>query len=180
MIAFTVQKRVTVDEALAHPYLEPVADLLQDNTKEMPRGLVMNIVPKKRDNKQKKELCQKVPPSLPSLWLSLSLDLCLSLSLCLSLCLLTSLGRSWKRSTSTLRSTAPLAASNRPPPEATRSWKSWALRKRRTTARCDCCRRMLGGEGGRGRGDGAGRCIDIEGSLFLISWSGRQTCARAD
>jgi mitogen-activated protein kinase 1/3 len=60
MIAFTVEKRITVDASLAHPYLESVVDLLQDNTKEMSRGLVMNIVPKKRDTKQKKELCQKV------------------------------------------------------------------------------------------------------------------------
>ena len=60
MVAFTVDKRITVDASLAHCYFESVADLLRDNTKEMPRGLVMNIVPKKRDVKQKKELCQKV------------------------------------------------------------------------------------------------------------------------
>lgn len=69
MVAFTVEKRITVDASLAHGYFESVADLLRDNTKEMSRGLVMNIVPKKRDVKQKKELCQKVcshPSLLPS------------------------------------------------------------------------------------------------------------------
>jgi hypothetical protein len=132
MIAFTVQKRITVDEALAHPYLEPVADLLQDNTKEMARGLVMNIVPKKRDNKQKKELCQKVLP-LPLLPLSVSLPL-------MSL-------RSWRRWSSTLTSTALPAASNRPPPEATPSWRRWGQRRRRTIARSSSCSDSVRGRG---------------------------------
>lgn len=60
MVSFTVHKRITVDGAMTHPFFAPVVDLLQDNTKEMQHGLVMNIVPKKRDIKQKKELCQKV------------------------------------------------------------------------------------------------------------------------
>jgi hypothetical protein len=82
MIAFTVERRITVDASLAHGYFESVADLLRENTKEMSRGLVMNIVPKKRDVKQKKELCQKV--GLP-------------LSLSLLLPRLTSPHRSWRR-----------------------------------------------------------------------------------
>ncbi len=60
MITFTVSKRILVRDALSHCYFDPVRDLLTDNNFTMAEGLIMNIVPKKRDVKQKQELCRKV------------------------------------------------------------------------------------------------------------------------
>eukprot|EP00604_Paraphysomonas_vestita_P002624 CAMPEP_0174817996 /NCGR_PEP_ID=MMETSP1107-20130205/585_1 /TAXON_ID=36770 /ORGANISM="Paraphysomonas vestita, Strain GFlagA" /LENGTH=329 /DNA_ID=CAMNT_0016029267 /DNA_START=1013 /DNA_END=2002 /DNA_ORIENTATION=+ len=60
MISFTVPNRITVQEVLDHSYFDSVRPQLQENDITMPKGLVMNIIPKKRDIKQKRELCQKI------------------------------------------------------------------------------------------------------------------------